>query len=266
MFTMSVQNQNKINQLLSQWQDGVIMTSRWLSQCGYSPQLLKKYETAGWVRKIGQGAYAKLKDEPSWPGGLVALQQQLNLPLHVGGLSALELHGLAQYIAFEETHQMKIFLYNTTEKRNNLPKWFADYFNNCIYYQAYLFENEIGLEEKSLQGIKLFVSSAERAIIELLALVPNIISYQHVYEISENLQLLRPDLMQKLLEQCKSIKAKRLFLYLADKHQLPCFSYLNVSRIDLGTGKRMISPGGHYVAKYQLAVPKNENDFGEDDV
>jgi hypothetical protein len=37
------------------------------------------------------------------------------------------------------------------------------------------------------------------------------------YELIESQNNLRPDLLQKLLEQCTSVEVKRLFLYLAEK-------------------------------------------------
>ena len=67
--------------------------------------------------------------------------------------------------------------------------------------------------------------------------------------------LLRPKLMQSLLEQCASIKVRRLFLYLAERAALPVMRHLNLDRIDLGAGTRSIVPNGRYIAKYQLLLP-----------
>ena len=49
---------------------------------------------------------------------------------------------------------------------------------------------------------------------------------------------------------------KRLFLYLAEKAGHQWVSYLDIERIDLGSGKRAIVNGGTYVPKYQITVPK----------
>jgi len=62
--------------------------------------------------------------------------------------------------------------------------------------------------------------------------------------------------VQKLLEACKSIKVKRLFLYMADKANHDWVRYLNLDNVDLGSGKRSIVADGVYVAKYQITVPK----------
>jgi hypothetical protein len=75
-----------------------------------------------------------------------------------------------------------------------------------------------------------------------------------------SLTTLRPDVVQRLLEKCRSIKAKRVFLYLADKLDLPFFQKLDLDKISLGSGKRMIVKGGELNKKYQITV---DRDYGE---
>lgn len=62
--------------------------------------------------------------------------------------------------------------------------------------------------------------------------------------------------MQSILENCNSIKVKRLFLFMADKAGLPVMKHLDLARIDLGTGNRAIVREGAYNATYQLVLPK----------
>ena len=47
------------------------------------------------------------------------------------------------------------------------------------------------------------------------------------YQIMEGLVNLRPVIIEELLEQCKSIKVKRLFLYMADKQKQSWFKYID---------------------------------------
>ncbi len=232
------------------------MTSTTLSQQGYYKQLLKQYCDAGWVRKLGHGAYIKLDDPIQWPGAVAALEQQLGHPAHLGGISALEFHGLAQYLTLDKRGPRSFSLFNTTERKRPLPKWFRDSFPGCQYFQHHLFDREVGLVNTAIESADIILSLPERAILEVLSLVPQGFDYRHAYELTENLQLLNPELMQTLLTICRSIKVKRLFLYLADTHQLPCFKALDLDTIALGEGKRVIAPGGHYVARYQLSVPE----------
>jgi hypothetical protein len=71
----------------------------------------------------------------------------------------------------------------------------------------------------------------------------------------ENLVSLRPDMVQRLLTMCRSIKVKRLFMYTAEKQGHSWVSDLDLSKIDLGKGKRMIVPNGKYDRKYLITVP-----------
>lgn len=252
---MSRQLNDKLNSLLQEWPAGIVLTSRWLTDQGYSRQLLKKYSDRGWIRKVGHGAYVRLNDKLTWAGALHAIQQQLGLTIHFGGLSALEFLGFAQYIRFD-AEKNQFYLFNTGDRAQLLPSWFVKAFPRSRYIQKHLFTEEIGLDIKVYSGISIQVSCAERAILEIISQVPNDFEYNHAYELVENLQLLRPDKMQQLLEMCSSIKVKRLFLYFADIHQLPCFKKIDTGKIDLGHGKRVIGDGGNYIAKYKLSVPR----------
>ena len=77
------------------------------------------------------------------------------------------------------------------------------------------------------------------------------------------LQGVPDDVVQKLLEQCNSIKIKRIFLYLAEKLELPCFKRLILKKMNLGKGKRVIVKGGKLDTKYNITIPieTEENPF-----
>jgi hypothetical protein len=90
---------------------------------------------------------------------------------------------------------------------------------------------------------------------EMLHLVPKDIGFDEAQLIVENLVTLRPDIVQELLEICRSVKVKRLFLYMAERQEHTWLSKLDLSKIDLGKGKRMIVLHGRYDAKYQITVP-----------
>jgi hypothetical protein len=72
----------------------------------------------------------------------------------------------------------------------------------------------------------------------------------------EGLMDMRPKVLQSLLEECKSIKVKRLFLFMADQAKLPCLKKLNLCGINLGSGKRVIVLGGNFDSRYQITYPK----------
>jgi len=72
----------------------------------------------------------------------------------------------------------------------------------------------------------------------------------------DGLTTLRPLQAQELLENCKSIKVKRLFLFFAEKVGHSWFKYIDIKKIDLGSGNRSLAKDGVLVSKYQLVVPK----------
>jgi hypothetical protein len=72
----------------------------------------------------------------------------------------------------------------------------------------------------------------------------------------EMLTTLRPQLVQQLLEQCASLKVKRLFMYMADKSQHQWFHALDKSVIYLGDGKRSFARNGVYISNYMITIPK----------
>ena len=257
---MNRPNTRKLNYLLTKWPQGVVLTSQWLKENGYYKQLVKLYCDNEWIKRLGKGAYVRLNDNITWFGAVKALQSQLNIPVHVGGLTALQLYGISQYIMLDDRNPV-FYLYNSIIKKIALPMWFQRYFKHCHFEQKKLFDNPIGLSSKEISGVKLSVSAPERAILEVLALVPNHITLSHANELMEGLDRLRGKMLQKLLENCYSIKVKRLFLYLAEKNNLPCFDELNVARIELGSGKRVIGEGGTYHAKWMLSLPKLD-EFG----
>ena len=67
---------------------------------------------------------------------------------------------------------------------------------------------------------------------------------------------LRPDILQKLLEGCNSIKVKRLFLYMSKKANHQWGNFLNLKTVDLGQGDRSIVKNGVYDPKFRITVPK----------
>lgn len=67
------------------------------------------------------------------------------------------------------------------------------------------------------------------------------------------------------------IKVKRLFLYMAERHQHPWLAQIQTARITPGTGKRVLIKHGVLDPQYQITVPPktpetpehSENGIGE---
>jgi hypothetical protein len=68
--------------------------------------------------------------------------------------------------------------------------------------------------------------------------------------------------LQALLEACRSVKVKRLFLWAAESAGHEWFKRLAVDRLDLGKGKRSLYRGGRFDPRYRITVPKQEETPG----
>lgn len=252
---MSSDNISKINQLLRVWPTGTVATSSWLAQQGIYQQLAHQYEKSGWIQKVGHGAFARWREDIDWTGGVYALQEQLKMPIHVGGKTALELKGYTYFVSLGKGGVVYLF----GEPGSHLPSWFVNHKwkRPFAYKMPHLFgsKRNLGLTHHSMGSYSIQISSPERAIMEQLHLVPKE-DCEEVINIMEMLQTLRPKLIQELLECCRSIKVKRLFLALAERTNQVWFKDLDVKKIKLGKGKRHLVQGGVFDRKYQITLPK----------
>ena len=228
-------------------------TSDWLNKQGLDKRSAYQYENNNWLESVGTGAYKRYGENISWEGALNAIQKQLKLDIHVGGRTALELLGKSHNINFNLN---QTFLF--TSSKANLPKWFKahNWQSNLTLIKTQFLNSDAALKELDMGNFKLQISSPERAILEALYLVPKQQDFQECYYLMEGLMDMRPKVLQSLLEECKSIKVKRLFFFMADKAKLPCLKKLDLYRINLGSGKRVIVPGGNFDSQYQITYPK----------
>jgi len=253
---MSLQNKTLLSDLYEKLPEGVVASSVWLEEQGYSRQLVYKYVNSHWLEKLTRGAYMRPNSLLEWQGVVLGLQKLLYLPLHVGGLTALNLQGYAHYLPL--AGESKIHFYGGKK----LPSWV----NSVSIGQEFVLNNKpIFSDEVKQLGFKhsetkvrdwtLKVSAPERAILEVLYQVENEgISFQHANELFEGLTTLRPKLINSLLRSCKSNKAVRLFLFLADYNQHSWSKKLQLDDL-VGKGKMQIVKGGRFDKRYRITVP-----------
>ena len=172
----------------------------------------------------------------------------------IRGKTALELKGYAHYLPAK---QKRVFLYGP--RGLILPSWFKeDRFGvKFVVTRTNLFpvDSREGFTDFKACDFSVIIAAPERAAMEMLHLVSKEVGFDEAQLIMENLVTLRPDVVQALLAACRSVKVKRLFLYMAERQEHTWFSKLDLSKIDLGKGKRMIIPNGRFDAKYQITVP-----------
>ena len=245
----------KINRLIKLWKPGLVFTSSFLKEQGIGYDQQSSYKKSGWLESIGSGAFKREGDEIKWPGGLYALQNQLNLKVHLGGKSALLKQGFSHYVY---AHEPYLFLF--ISKENKLPKWFRNYnwgtkleISRTALLPADLQDS---YTTNTIDGFDIKTSIPERAALEMLYYVPEKQGFDEAMKILESMTTLRPDKVQLLLESCSMVKVKRLFLYMAEKQNHFWFKELDLDKIYLGTGKRMIVKNGVFDAKYQITVPR----------
>lgn len=250
---MSTGNETKINQLLRLQPHGVVLLSSWMSKQGYSLDLQKRYRKSHWLDSIGTGAMIRSGDQVGYEGAIYALQKQLGSTIHPGGRTALSLLGKTHYL---EISQTKIVLLGSQGEK--LPVWFKnrDWGVRLDYYQSSFLPSDLGLTEVEQRIFSIKVSGAARALMECLYLAPEKQELFECYELMEGLNNLRPPHVQTLLEACNSVKVKRLFMYMAEKAGHDWVDYLDLTKIDFGSGKRSLVQDGVYVSKYQITVPK----------
>jgi hypothetical protein len=250
---MSTDNTSKINQLLSSQPSGVVLQTFWLADQGYSLDLQKRYRNSNWLTSIGTGAMIRTGDEVRYEGAIYALQKQSGMSVHPAGRTALSFLGRTHYLEILESR--KTVFGNSTDK---LPAWFQkhDWGTKIDYYASDFLPPNEGFTEVELKSFSIKVSNMTRAIMESLYLAPQHQELIECYELIEGLNDLSPSQIQPLLEKCKSVKVKRLFLYMAEKAGHEWFNHLNVKNIDLGSGKRSIVRNGVYDSKYKIAIPK----------
>ncbi len=251
----------KLSNLVAKWPKGVVATSPWLEEHGVSPDLVKKYQRSGWVRRIERGAYGRLEDAVDWEGALHAVQYQLKMPVHLGAKRALEAQGYGHFVRMREGGTLRLY----APRGTRLPTWFArhDWGVKLVFTAADLFLGKMsaGLTERPSGDFSLRLSAPERAMFEALDDVPRLQSFEEARLLMGGLTSLRPEVVQELLETCRSVKAKRLFLFFAEEADHPWFKELALSKIDLGKGKRSIVKGGKLDQKYQITVEPNPEAF-----
>mgnify|MGYP001740728864 CR=1 FL=1 len=247
---MEYKSGTNINLLLSQPQNTVI-TVKGLIAAGVSHAQILRFEKNGILKRLSSGAYARFNDSPDILGAIYSLQNNLKLTAHIGGRTALSLvYGKTQYAAERKT---ELFCY----KQEKLPAWFKSlYADSYTQFMTDFLPDTEGLAEWKHAGYKSLVSTQERALLEMLYQVPLSVTPEEAFEIMQLVTAIKPALMQKLLESCKSVKTKRLLLCLAELCGHQWFTRLKTEDIDLGSGKREIAKGGKLYTKYNLVLPE----------
>ena len=250
---MNTNNESKLKKLLAAHVPGTVCVAAWMEGLGISRDLQQHYRKSGWMESAGTGAFKRPNEQVTWQGGLYAVQEQSHLAVHVGALTALSLQGYAHYVRLG---QETVFLFSPP--RTNLPSWFRNHdWGQAVHHcKTSMLPDNLALTDFQMPLFPLRVSTPERAILECLHLSPDTVDLVECYQIMQGLTTLRPKLLQQLLEQCSSVKVKRLFLYMATKAGHDWKNRLDLGKLDLGSGDRSLTKGGIYNAQFGITVPE----------
>jgi hypothetical protein len=277
-------NASKLNRLQRSLPEGLVVDTAWLEKEGYSRQLLSKYVASGWLLSPARGVYqrpfAKVGRDGvipnaglDWERVISSLQLMLHHPVTVGGRTALEMQGLGHYVTMYDAKEVHLY------SLSPMPKWLSQLKLEArlVVHHRKLFSDGLDEDSRNLDDPTwsfkergspshklyrwkegrwpLIISTPERAILEVIAELPEHESFEQVDALMDGLGTLSPRKLQALLECCQSFKVKRLFLFLAARHNHAWLQHLDLSRINLGKGKRAIVEHGRYDPKYQITVP-----------
>lgn len=257
-------NRNLI-QIFNQWPQGTVALTRWFDRAGIKPNSLSSYKRTGWIESIGSGAYKKAGDPVQWMGALFAVQRQLNYNVHVGALSALELHGSGHYLPVNGN---SISILTNDRVKNALPDWFQYFSKDKFYFhtiQSNLFANalsDLTDYQPAMSAYTVKISSKEQALLEMVSLVPQHIDADQAFKVFEHVSGIDPKKMSALLQACTSVKTKRLFMVMAKLTNNSWVKDLNTTGVDFGSGQRQLVKGGVLDKEYRITVPKEWYDDG----
>ncbi|TDB48399.1 type IV toxin-antitoxin system AbiEi family antitoxin [Photorhabdus khanii] len=239
---------------------GMLATKQWLVAQGLNLHFVDNAVRSKTLLPLATGVFSQFSCQLNWQGVVASLQRMSKTPVHLGGLTALEIAGLAHYIT--RSHIRTVHLYSS----GPLPRWltrvpldvyFKGHRTQVLWPESLIVDPTWFKQEQWLVGMPaLQFSCPERAIFEVLVDVPKAVSFEHAEQLMQGLYNLSPRKLDALLLICSSIKVKRLFLWLAEKHQHTWFKKLEPKKYNLGSGKRVIASEGRLDNTWFITVPK----------
>lgn len=246
---------------------GMLATKKWLAEQGLSAHAIDNAVKTETLLLLATGVYSQYSRSVGWEGVVASLQRMEKAeglsvpPVVVGGISALSLSGLSQYLLLGSKPHIHLYVAGklpTWIARLSLPVEFEGHSTRKLWPESVLMDKAFIKEHEWEADLPpVFFSCPEKAVLELLMELPEGVTFEHADELMQGLVNLSPRKLDPLLQACKSVKAKRLFFWLAKRQAYPWFSKLNVKDYDLGSGKRVVAKGGKLDTDYLITVPSH---------
>ena len=241
--------------------EGLVVDRAWLNAQGISRPNIDYYLRTNRLEAVARGAYRRPGPTLKWEH-LVYSLQALGYSVHVGGRAALELQGYAHYLSM--SGKQLIDLYGVRHIPASLLT--SSPSRKLVVHSADLFI-ELPAEAITTKPFGhwdwlIKYATPELALLELLSAVKSEADFSVMDKFFESAVTLRPSLLNDLLCACKQVKAKRLFLWFANRHHHAWLKQIEISKINLGSGKRVIAVGGALDKQYQITVPREMQNKG----
>jgi hypothetical protein len=240
---------------------GMLSTKPWLISQGLNPHFVDNAVRSKTLCPLVAGVFVLHDSYITWEGVVTSLQRMSNAPVYVGGLSALALLGLSQYLSSSTAQNVHLY------SKAALPRWIARlpldvhftwHGTLRLWPDAIMAESTFSKAHQWREELPpVLLSCAEKAILELLMNVPDAISFEHADELMQGLHNLSPKKLDALLKSCTNVKVKRLFLWLAQRQGHAWFNRLTPLDYNLGAGKRVVAVEGRLDNTWLITVPKN---------
>lgn len=260
---MSGGHRQKIKSLLDGVPPGALVDSKWMSRHQIADSLYHDYVQGGWLVRLAHGLFLR-PSEMSDPGKpldwqivAASMHKIMLINFHVGGMTALTLHGLAHYLPMSQTE--RVLLYAA-----KLPGWLGKIETDAVFEKRTLkLFSDPNLSVEPLTGGGLSfggaasfpISAPERAVLEALDELQEAAGFEQLDMVFQGLANLSPRKLMVLLQSCRSIKVLRLFFVYADRHQHGWLKYLEKDKLDFGKGDRQLVKGGKIHPAYRITVP-----------
>ena len=237
--------------------EGQLVDRRWLRDRGLDRPAVDYYIRSGKLERILHGVYRKPGPPLKWQNIVYSLSG-LGYWIHVGHLSALAFHGYQHYLELEGRPEVRLY------SDRPLPNWIdgVDAGYRLVEMKRSPFTDfEMGIEDVPFGtwDWPIRYATAERAFLETVSTVSSTEEIRRVQLMMDGATNLRPGLLQSVLQGCRQVKAKRLFLWLARECGHAWYPHLDLDGIELGSGKRQIVKGGVLDDEYLITVPTRDD-------
>lgn len=262
---MSGEYGQKIKSVLDAVPPGALVDSKWLNRHQVADSLYHDYANRGWLIRLARGVFIRPDSafdagQPlNWQAVAASMNMIMGIPFHVGGMTALSLHGHGHYAQMSGEERVTLYA-------QKLPGWLSKIKVNARFEARSLnlfSDPNLGVEPLKNTGFSFGgdasfpVSSPERAILEALDELPDGAGFDQLDMVFQGLTSLSPRKLMALLTDCRKVKVVRLFFVFADRNEHAWLKHLDKSKLDFGKGDRQLVKGGKIHPTYRITVPAN---------